>query len=166
MGGRQDDFERAALPHLESLLRFARRLVGGRAGSHDLVQETYLHAWRAFGRLRPNSNVRAWLFQILINTFRGQGRKAKRSLELAPLSVVWQGRTESSVEESLSVLQALDRLPPDQRTVLILGVVEGFTSREMSEILNVPIGTVMSRMSRARQALRNVLAPEAESVGR
>jgi RNA polymerase sigma-70 factor (ECF subfamily) len=166
MSDRQAEFERVALPYLEGLLRFARRLAKDASSARDLVQETYLQAWRAFARLRPDSNVRAWLFRILINIHRGEGRRARRMPEVSMLAEQWRGRAESSVEESLGVLEALDRLSEEQRTVLILGVVEGFTAREMSEILNVPAGTVMSRLSRARQAMRNALAPEAEHVGR
>ena len=169
MSDRQAEFERVALPHLEGLLRFARRLAKDPSSARDLVQETFLQAWRAFARLRPDSNVRAWLFRILVNVHRGEGRKARRMPEVSLLPEasgppeLW---AESSMEVSLGVLEALDRLPEEQRTVLILGVVEGFTAKEMSEILNVPAGTVMSRLSRARQAMRNALAPEAEHVGR
>jgi RNA polymerase sigma-70 factor (ECF subfamily) len=163
MNDRQAEFERVALPHLEGLLRFARRLGGDPSRARDLVQETFLQAWRAFARLRPDSNVRAWLFRILVNVHRGEGRKTRRMPEV---SIPPDRRAESSVEESLGVLEALDRLPEEQRTVLILGVVEGFTAKEMAEILNVPAGTVMSRLSRARQAMRNALAPEAEHAGR
>jgi RNA polymerase sigma-70 factor (ECF subfamily) len=166
MGGRQTEFERVAMPHVESLLRFARRMSrSSRARADDLVQETYLQAWRAFGRLRPDSNVRAWLFTILINTIRGEGRKAQRSVELLPLNLHSAVASRESAEESLGILEALNRLPEDQRTVLILSAVEGFTSREIAEILNVPPGTVMSRVSRARQAMRTALAPETENVG-
>jgi len=163
MSDRQAEFERVALPHLEGLLRFARRLAKDPSSARDLVQETFLQAWRAFARLRPDSNVRAWMFRILINVHRGEGRKARRRPDVSTLPNKW---AESSVEESVGVLEALDRLPEEQRTVLVLGVVEGFTAREMSEILDVPAGTVMSRLSRARQAMRNALAPEAEHVGR
>jgi RNA polymerase sigma-70 factor (ECF subfamily) len=158
MASRQAEFEALALPHLERLLRFARRLDPSRA--RDLVQETYLQAWRAFPRLRPESNVRAWLFTILINTARAEGRRAARTPELVPLPDRWEGQSGASAAESVEVLQALDRLPEDQRSALILAVIEGFTSKEISEILRVPIGTVMSRLSRARQALRTALEVE------
>jgi len=166
MGERQNEFERVAMPHVDSLLRFARRLAQGPYTANDLVQETYLQAWRAFDRLRPDSNVRAWLFRILVNTARGEGRKAKRSLQLAPLVEGRSARAAIAIEESLGVLEALDVLPAEQRTVLILAVVEGFMCREVSEILSVPIGTVMSRLSRGRQALREALASDFQKVAR
>jgi RNA polymerase sigma-70 factor (ECF subfamily) len=166
MSDRQAEFERVALPHLEGLLRFARRLAKDPSSARDLVQETFLQAWRAFARLRPDSNVRAWLFRILINVHRGEGRKSRRMPEVPMLSALPEQCAEASVLESLGVLEALDRLPEERRTVLILAVVEGFTAKEISEILSVPAGTVMSRLSRARQAMRNALASEAEHVGR
>jgi RNA polymerase sigma-70 factor (ECF subfamily) len=166
MGVRQNEFEKVAMPHLEPLLRFARRLAPDRSAAHDLVQETYLQAWRAFERLRPDSNVRAWLFRILINASRAEGRKSKRSLQVVPLGGGRDARSATSTEESLGVLEALDRLQEDQRTVLILCAAEGFTCREVSEILTVPIGTVMSRLSRGREALRSALALDFQKVSR
>jgi RNA polymerase sigma-70 factor (ECF subfamily) len=166
MSERQNEFERVAMPHVESLLRFARRLAANRSVAQDLVQETYLQAWRAFDRLRPDSNVRAWLFRILINTYRGEGRKSKRSLQLTPLGEGREARAASGIEESIGVLEALDTLPAEQRTVLILAAAEGFTCREVAQILSVPIGTVMSRLSRGRQSLRDALASDFQKVMR
>ena len=166
MGERQDEFERVAMPHVASLLRFARRLTANRSAANDLVQETCLRAWRAFDGLRPGSNVRAWLFRILINTSRGEGRKAKRSLELASFCREANPRSMPSVDESVELLDALDALPRDQKETIILVMIEGFTCREASEILSVPQGTVMSRLSRARQALREELASNCSRVSR
>jgi RNA polymerase sigma-70 factor (ECF subfamily) len=164
MNSRQAEFERVAMPHLDSLLRFARRLSGDDSSARDLVQDTFLRAWRGFGSLRPESNVRAWLFQILIHAWRDAGRKALRSVLSVPLS---RGMDfPGASDEPLEILDALDRLPEDQRTVLILGAVEGFTCREISEILGVPIGTAMSRLSRGRQALREALQRVPEKVAR
>ena len=164
MAERQDEFERVAMPHVASLLRFACRLTANPSTAADLVQETCLQAWRAFERLRPDSNVRAWLFRILINTWRDQGRKIKRSLEWAVFHKEAQPVSTPSVEESVELLDALDSLPDDQKETLILVVVEGFTCREVSEILSVPQGTVMSRLSRARQALREEFASKCNRV--
>jgi RNA polymerase sigma-70 factor (ECF subfamily) len=161
VSGRQVEFERIALPHLGSLAWFARRLSGG-AAADDLVQETYLRAWRAFGGF-DGLNPRAWLFRILINIHLGEGRRRK----------AWELHAESSHQAICApddrgpeILQALGRLPEEQRTVLLLQVVEGFTCQEMADILAVPIGTVMSRLSRARQAMRSLLASRAERVSR
>jgi RNA polymerase sigma-70 factor (ECF subfamily) len=151
----QEAFERIAMPHLAALLRVARRLTLNGAAAEDLVQETMLLAWRGFHRFQTDSNARAWLFRILLNAFYGQGRKAQRASALLPVSTVVDAR----LQEALEIREALEALPIEQRTVLLLCVVEGFTCREAAEILNVPIGTVMSRLSRARQELRNNLAP-------
>ena len=166
MNERQAEFERVALPHLDGVLRFARRLTGGDARARDLVQETYLQAWRGFAGLRPDSNVRAWLFRILIHVAHDAGRKIRRSVPVVPLSLA-MGIAGVS-EQPSDLLEALDRLPEEQRATLILGAVEGFTCREISGILGVPIGTVMSRLSRGRQALRAALTevPVSEKVGR
>ncbi len=129
MGERQNEFERVAMPHLASLLRFARRVAPNPSAANDLVQETYLQAWRAFGNLRTDSNLRAWLFRILINASRGEGRKASRSLRLVSLDHGYDARAENSLEESFEILEALDGLPAEQRDVLVLGVIEGFSCR-------------------------------------
>jgi RNA polymerase sigma-70 factor (ECF subfamily) len=153
---RQEEFERTALPHLRSLLRFARRLSGNLQTAEDLVQETYLQAWRGFDRFETGTNIRAWLFRILLNTQLQQARRAR------PEPV--ESRPDDSLVQRLELLQALDRLPEDHRTVLLLGVVEGFTSREIAGILSIPIGTVMSRLSRAREAMRAILSQKCEKV--
>ena len=141
------------MPHLRSLLRVARRLALDGATAEDLVQETMLLAWRGFHRFQTGSNARAWLFRILLNAFYGEGRKASRAP--LPIPVV----VETKLQEAVEIEEALQALPIEQRTVLLLCVVEGFTCREAGEILNIPIGTVMSRLSRARQELRKSLAP-------
>jgi RNA polymerase sigma-70 factor (ECF subfamily) len=121
------------------------------------VQECLLLAWRSFHQLRAGTNARAWLFRILFNTFYAQGRKLQRVPNMVPLTA--QVRAVSpALDEAMEVTRALDALPLDHRTVLLLGVVEGFTCGEIAEILGVPLGTVMSRLSRARQAMRMRLA--------
>lgn len=148
---RQEEFERIAIPHTRALLRVARRLTRRSSAAEDLVQETLLLAWRGFHQFRPDTNIRAWLFRILFNTFYGQGRRL--SATLVPLSPVMAARSPNP-DDAIEVTRALDGLERDHRSVLMLGVVEGFSCREMAEILEVPIGTVMSRLSRAREALR------------
>jgi len=143
------------MPHAQGLLRFALRLRLPRPTAEDLVQETLLRAWRAFSQFETGTNSRAWLFRILLNAFYEQGRRLKTSPETVPM----KERGESSqVLEQLEVRQAMDALPEEQRTALMLSVVEGFTSSETAQILSVPIGTVMSRVSRARQSLREKLS--------
>jgi len=153
---RQDEFERTALPHLRSLLRFARRLSGSVSAAEDLVQEAYMQAWRGFDRFETGTNVRAWLFRILLNAHLQHRRKAR--IEIA------EDRRDDALLQRLELMQALDRLPEDHRTVLLLGAVEGFTCREIAEILSLPIGTVMSRLSRARQSMRTMLSLTCEKV--
>ncbi len=119
-------------------------------------------AWRSFHQLRPGTNARAWLFRILFNAFYARGRKLRNAPEVIPLTGGIP--VAPSFDEATEVSQALDRLHVEHRTVLLLGVVEGFTCGEMADILSVPIGTVMSRMSRARQAMRTQLAAAVAGV--
>jgi len=157
MAHRDGDFERVVLPHARSLLRFALRLAGNSFHAEDLVQETLLLAWRGFGQFESGTNARAWLFRILMNVFRQQKRKGRSSFATEPLAHAVQA-TQPSSHESVEVMEAFERLGGDQRTVLMLAAVEGFRCREISEILDVPIGTVMSRLSRAREAMRELLS--------
>ena len=145
------------LPHTRSLLRFARRLTGELTTAEDVVQEALLQAWRSFHQFQPGTNARAWLFRIVANTWFGWSRKEsplKAKIQAMPPD---DGR-QSTPYETLEISQALDQLPEEQRSVIVLVVVEGFTCRETGEILGIPMGTVMSRLSRARQVLREKLA--------
>jgi RNA polymerase sigma-70 factor (ECF subfamily) len=162
MGARQDEFERVAMPHSRSLLRVARRLTLDAAAAEDLVQETMLLAWRGFHQFRAGTNAQAWLFRILFNALHARGRKLRASpvtTQFAP-SAEEPGKYSmaSSVGDAVEVSLAFGKLQLEHRTVLLLGVVEGFTCREIAEILALPIGTVMSRLSRARRALRAQLS--------
>lgn len=140
------------MPHLAALLRVARRLTFEPASAEDLVQETMLLAWRGFHGFQAGTNARAWLFRILFNVFHAERRRLGRTPEL-PTNVI-----RPMLQEAAEIAEALDALSLEQRTVLLLCVVEGFTCREAAEILDLPMGTVMSRLSRARQELRNSLA--------
>jgi len=150
------------MPHSRSLLRVARRITCDASAAEDLVQETFLRAWRGFGQFQTGTNARAWLFRIMFNAFYAQGRKVRSAPVLVPLDQPG-GEVEPRAPympawtDALTVSQALDQLSDEHRGVLLLGVVEGFKCREMAEILSLPIGTVMSRLSRARQALRERL---------
>jgi RNA polymerase sigma-70 factor (ECF subfamily) len=130
--------------------------------AEDLVQEAMLLAWRSFHQLQAGSNARAWLFRIMFNAFYARGRKAK--LATVPLD-----RQDVAADQNpgtrAEVAQALGQLADDHRTVLLLAVVEGFTCQEIAGILDVPMGTVMSRLSRARDAMRNRLAPKCAAGG-
>lgn len=150
------------MPHTRSLLRVARRLTSETARAEDLVQQTMLSAWRGFNQFQPGTNARAWLFRILFNAFHAEGRKLRAIVvPLDSREIAAESRLQTSVE----VAEALDSLAIEHRAVLMLGVVEGFTCQQMAQILNVPIGTVMSRLSRARDALRAKLTPACTSKG-
>jgi RNA polymerase sigma-70 factor (ECF subfamily) len=156
----QAEFERIVMPEAPRLLRFAIRLTHDPSAAEDLVQETLLKAWRSFHQFRDGTNARAWVYRILVNAFYGEGRKTRGAAATAQLEDQVPAGANSAMIERLEIKQALDSLPLEHRTVLLLGVVEGFSCREVSEILSVPIGTVMSRLSRARRSLCEKLAPE------
>ncbi len=168
---RQNEFESIAMPHSRSLLRVARRLTFDPAIAEDLVQETLLRAWRSFDQFQPGTNARAWLFRILFNVYYAQGRKIRSAPLLVPLQPTGReaparNGTDFSLLDSAMLSAALDDLSGEHKTVILLAVVEGFTCRELAEILSLPIGTVMSRLSRARQSLRESLAPAAPRLFR
>jgi RNA polymerase sigma-70 factor (ECF subfamily) len=169
---RADEFERIAMPHSRSLLRVAHRLSSNAAEAEDLVQETFLLAWRNFRQFRHGSNVRAWLFRILFNLFYTYGRRQRTAPVTVSISTIGTDAWPASVGmvaafvDAADMVQALSALHIEHKTVLLLGIVEGFTRREMAEILGVPMGTVMSRLSRARSALRAQLAPSSAYAGK
>jgi RNA polymerase sigma-70 factor (ECF subfamily) len=119
-----------------------------------------LLAWRGFPGFVTGTNARAWLFRILFNAFHGANRKAR--LETPPS----EESVRPMLQEAVEIAEALDALSLEQRTVLLLAVVEGFSCQEIAGILDVPIGTVMSRLSRARQELRKSLKPLAKEAYR
>ena len=155
------------MPHTRSLLRVARRLTSDPAAAEDLVQETMLYAWRSFHQLRDGSSARPWLFRILMNAFYAHGRKMRSTPPTVPLELPMDAPEGAGWLKQLwapapsiaaaDAARALETLTEEHRTVLLLGVVEGFTCQEIAEILGVPLGTVMSRLSRARRALRDRL---------
>lgn len=147
------------MPHTRSLLRVARRLTSDPAMAEDLVQETMLSAWRGFHQFHQGTNIRAWLFRILVNAFSAQGRKLRSTPATVPLEHQ-EYQTDPRLQEAAEISQALGELTVEQRAVVLLGVVEGFTCSEMAQILGVPIGTIMSRLGRAREALRGRLMPK------
>lgn len=165
MSALEDEFERVAMCHSRSLLRVARRLTSNSASlaqssAEDLVQECLLLAWKNFHQFQRGTNARAWLFRILFNAFYAEGRRLRRTPDLIPLRA--DAKTVSpALDEAVEVSRALDGLVFEHRTVLLLGVVEGLTCGEMAEVLSVPIGTVMSRLSRARQNMRIRLSARA-----
>jgi RNA polymerase sigma-70 factor (ECF subfamily) len=158
------EFARAALSHIDSLYGTALRLTRRAADAEDLVQDTYLKAFRASHQFEPGTNLKAWLFTILHNTFRNARRHDGRS----PVDVdseaveraVADGPAAQSPEQILTratldadLQGALDALPDAFRQAVWLRDVEELTYAEMAQVLDVPIGTVMSRISRGRRAL-------------
>ncbi|HEU5403607.1 MAG TPA: sigma-70 family RNA polymerase sigma factor [Terriglobales bacterium] len=152
------------MPLFDSLYNFARWLAGDRDEAEDLVQETYAKALRGFGSFEQGTNFRAWMFRILRNTFLTSRTGLTRSVPLDDEN--FEGSADAATPESI-VLGNLDRqalqdaiagLPVAYREVLLLCDVEEMSYREISEALSIPIGTVMSRISRARAALREILS--------
>ena len=163
MSDRRADFDRTALVHLAELLRVAVRVCGNRPAAEDLVQETYLQAWRSFDRFEPGTNCRAWLYKILFYVHWQRRRKVTREPQLVKLDDASEStlRVDPPTPDGLTataVKAAYDRLPEPFREVVLLTDVEELTYREAADVLGVPIGTVMSRVSRARRLLRLELA--------
>ena len=149
------------MSHVPSLLRAAVRLCGDHASAEDLVQETMLRAWRSFHQFECGTNCKAWLFRILLNHWSAVLKKA-RTEPLVPWEdeLAFAGKKNlDSHMSSAEILRAIDALPLEYKTALILIVVEGFTCKEASEIASVPMGTIMSRLSRARELVRKNLTP-------
>jgi RNA polymerase sigma-70 factor (ECF subfamily) len=159
---RHDEFERVAMPHTESLLRAALRVVRERAAAEDMVQETLLRAWRAFDQFERGTNCKAWLFRIMLNISNKNHRMAQARPVLVPLNghepprVIPMHARQPQLTAA-EVLSALEALSTEHRLVLIMAVVEGFTCKEIAGICSLPIGTVMSRLSRGRAELRKIL---------
>jgi len=159
-----------ALPHLGELHRFASRLAREPSAAEDLVQEAFLRAWRGFDRFEPGTNCRAWLYRILILVAWGERRKGARdsrtlALEDAPEVALATVHPTPEVFGRDHLLAAFESLPEGHRHVLQLADVEGLRYREVAEALDLPIGTVMSRLSRARALLRRRLAERLEPGG-
>jgi RNA polymerase sigma-70 factor, ECF subfamily len=162
-------FESEALPHLDLLFRAAVRMTGDRGKASDAVQETYLIAWKTFDRYKSGSNCRAWLFQILFNVVRHERRNWFRWItgkdeDISEIQLVAAEPIPDSLTDG-DILAAIDKLTPEFREVLLLVDVEEFSYKETSEILKIPIGTVMSRLNRARGQLRGQLTEVARSYG-
>jgi RNA polymerase sigma-70 factor (ECF subfamily) len=166
-------FEAEALPLLPGLYSAAFRLTRNAADAEDLVQETFLRAYRGFHQFQEGTNLKAWLYRILMNTFINTYRKKQREPRTISEDEVedWylfsrmadeglEPSAETSVIESLpdeDVQQALQSLPEQFRAAVLLADVEGFSYKEIAEITGVPIGTVMSRLHRGRKALEKRL---------
>lgn len=177
-----DIFEADALPYLDQLYGTALRMTRNATDAEDLVQETFAKAFAAFGTYRQGTNLRAWLFRILRNTYINSYRKAQRApmshpadeltdSQLLDIETRIAGGVRSAEIEALErlgdedVRQALAALPEDFRTAVLLADVEGFSYKEIAEIMDSPVGTVMSRVHRGRKGLQGLLSEYAQQRG-
>lgn len=163
-------FESEAMPHMNDVFRVAMRMLRDQAKASDAVQETYMVAWKSFHRYERGTNCRAWLFQILFNVVRHERRNWFKWLtgakeDLADVAVLTAPESVPEKIEDKAILAALDEIPTQFRAVVLLVDVEEFSYKEASSILEVPIGTVMSRLSRGRMLLRGRLTDVARSYG-
>jgi len=178
----QNEFEKQVLPHLDSLYSAAMRMTRNSSDAEDLVQEAILLAFRHFEQFQRGTNVRAWLFRILTNTFINSYRKKSREPERVDmpdvedfyfLSQAKRNNDLGSNPESQvlgkflhdDITAAIDKLPDEFRMVVILNAVEGFAYQEIAEILDIPIGTVRSRLYRGRKLLQKLLYEQAREMG-
>ena len=142
--------------HIPRLRRYARALVGDRHSADDLVQDTLERAWNKFHLWRSGSDLRAWLFTVMHNVFVNEVRRARNQIEqsMEEVPVVAVRATQGDALEIAEVDRMLHTLPAEQREVLLLVAVEQMSYDEVSRVLSIPIGTVMSRLSRARERMR------------
>jgi RNA polymerase sigma-70 factor, ECF subfamily len=176
------NFEAAAMPFVDALYNTAYRMTRNAEDAEDLVQETYLKAYRYYDKFEEGTNFKAWLFKIMKNTFINNYRKKQQAPALSDFAEIEESfenqvsedatrQTKNPEEELLEnvldedVQRSLDKLPPDYRMVVILADLEGFSYKEIADILEVPVGTVMSRLYRGRRLLERAMLEFAREHG-
>lgn len=183
---RLQSFQEEALPHLDAVFRFALRLSGSPADAEDLVQETFLRAYRAWEQYTPGTRAKSWLFTICRNVFLRQKKRDRRRdettrqaalenengtvavSELPVFATAYQYDPEGEFFRGIidgGILDAIERLPPDFRDAVVLSDLEGLPYAEIAQVLNVPIGTVKSRLFRGRRLLQKTLYQYATETG-
>lgn len=178
------DFHEEALPHMDAVFRFALRLSGSKDQAEDLVQETFLRAFRSWEKYTPGTQCKSWLFTICRNVFLRHAERGKRHDEIVSENVdrssgpfeavnpVWvkavkadpEGEFFDSIVDEV-VLRHIQDLPEDYRLAVVLSDLEGLSYQEISEMMEVPVGTVKSRLFRGRRILQGVLYDYAVSMG-
>ncbi|MEJ2218632.1 MAG: sigma-70 family RNA polymerase sigma factor [Gemmatimonadota bacterium] len=184
---RIQSFETEALPHLDAVYRFALRLSGSPAAAEDLVQDTYLRAYRAWEQYTPGTRAKSWLFTICRNAYLRQRERDTRRSELVDRAAredpaldgsparetpIFTGGHDYDPEGDFfreiiddTILDAIDTLPPDFREAVVLSDLQGLSYQEVAGILNVPLGTVKSRLFRGRRMLQQKLYGYAVEFG-
>ena len=184
--GASPGFREEALPHLDAVYRFALRLSGDPSEAEDLVQETFLRAYRSWDQFTAGTRAKSWLFTICRNVFLRQRDRTRRHDEIvrtetarvpgqtggAAINPVWvsslardpEGRFFDSIVDD-EILRAIDDLPEEYRTAVVLSDLEGLSYDEMAQLMEVPVGTVKSRLFRARRQLQEVLYEYAVEMG-
>jgi len=180
----REDFTHDAMQHAPQLFSTAMRMARNRSDAEDLVQETFIKAWRSFATYQQGTNLRAWLFRIMTNTYinkyNAQQRKPTET-ELDDveelflykrLGAVDQSQLSQSAEDQMlslftddEVKKALEELPDQFRIPVLMSDVEGFSYKEIAEILEIPLGTVMSRLHRGRKSMQKMLYEYAKERG-
>lgn len=180
----QEQFTTDAMQYAPQLFSTALRMTRSRSDAEDLVQETYIKGWRSFHTFQEGTNLRAWLFRIMTNTYINKYNAQKRKgteVELDDIEELFlykrlgsidQSQLSSSAEDQMlelftddEVKNALEELPEDFRMPVLLSDVDGFSYKEISEMLEIPIGTVMSRLHRGRKAMQKMLYEYARERG-